>query len=354
MLKYSYILGYFYFVRLRGYDIIWVLFYGGMDLRNLFFVFVFSVMPICAYADIASIDDAIETARVKCSGISAQMTRLKTLAGINTAVTGVGGAAGVGATVSGVVKNEYDKRADTIEEIMAQYKNSTTESDNHHLNDVYLDENLLRAQLASVDVENEIKLPDIQPDQMDRLEDLHDTITKKSKQLGNVRTGLMATSAATNIAGVVIAANNKINDDFKSRITQCVAAVDALRDAKMQAHLDGVDENEIARADTIINACGKYAYANLDKINNRATGATVSGAIGTATGIGGTITSAMANSDKVRDGDATREKNINTAANVLGGVTTAASLTATVFNATQIKAIKNVSEIADDCEGALK
>ena len=72
-------------------------------------------------------------------------------------------------------------------------------------------------------------------------------------------------------------------------------------------------------------------------------------------GLAGTITSASANSDGVRNGDDTqREKKLNTAANVLAGGTTAASLSATIFNATQISAIKRAATVADECEGALK
>ena len=46
-----------------------------------------------------------------------------------------------------------------------------------------------------------------------------------------------------------------------------------------------------------------------------------------------------------------KEKNLNTAANVLAGGTTAASLSATIFNATQISAIKRAATVADECEG---
>ena len=72
----------------------------------------------------------------------------------------------------------------------------------------------------------------------------------------------------------------------------------------------------------------------------------------------GTILSATANSDRTRndntDDGKQREKNLNTASNVLAGATTAASATATVFNATQINAIRRVSEIAEKCTGVLK
>ena len=68
----------------------------------------------------------------------------------------------------------------------------------------------------------------------------------------------------------------------------------------------------------------------------------------------GTITSASANSKDVRDGDSDKEKNLNTTANVLSGVTTVASATATGFNAAQISAIKKVAEVAEKCTGVLK
>ena len=66
------------------------------------------------------------------------------------------------------------------------------------------------------------------------------------------------------------------------------------------------------------------------------------------------MTSASANSQSVRDGDVAREKNLNTAANVLAGGTTVASGVATVFNATQINAIKRATTVAEACERALK
>lgn len=63
----------------------------------------------------------------------------------------------------------------------------------------------------------------------------------------------------------------------------------------------------------------------------------------------------MANSDKVRndntDSGKQKEKNLNTASNVLAGTTTVASAAATVFNATQISAIKRVVSVAEKCEG---
>jgi hypothetical protein len=84
----------------------------------------------------------------------------------------------------------------------------------------------------------------------------------------------------------------------------------------------------------------------------------VSSIIGAGTGAAGTITSASANSENVRSNDTeagqNKEKNLNTAANVLSGVSGGASLVATIFNATQISALKKASAVADECEGVLK
>lgn len=315
-----------------------------------------AIMPLCAFgADVTSLDDAIRLTQIRCGGISEQMSKLKTMAGINTAVTGVGTAVGVGATVSGVVKKEYDDIVDKAEDMIARYKSAQASADNSHLAGVYLDQAAIRAQLQQVDLQaiDENKAISYST-QIEQLESVRDMGVEKSKTLGNVRTGLMATSTATNIAGAIIAANNNVDDDLKAKIHACLDAVDIVRNAKVQGYMDGADAAAIARADKIISACGNYEYAQIDKINVRSKGGAISSGVGIATGMGGTITSAVANSDKTRSGDAEYEKNMNTAANVLGGVTSAASLTATVFNATQIKAIKDVSKIADECEEALK
>ena len=130
----------------------------------------------------------------------------------------------------------------------------------------------------------------------------------------------------------------------------------------MQAKFDGMD---VSKAQQIVNACKEYNYIDMSPINKRAKGATVSAIVGATTGLAGTITSAIANTNNVRkdseslqgkktDADWQKEKKLNTASNVLAGTTTVASGVATVFNATQISAIKKIVKVADNCEEALK
>ena len=85
----------------------------------------------------------------------------------------------------------------------------------------------------------------------------------------------------------------------------------------------------------------------------------ISGIVGATTGLTGTITSATANSDSIRNqgegGIRTdKEKKLNNVSNLLAGASTVASATATVFNATQIKAIKKVAEVAAKCTETLQ
>ena len=189
----------------------------------------------------------------------------------------------------------------------------------------------------------------------DNIESEIDRLTEKSKNLGNWRTGLLAGSTATNVAGAVIAGVNKVDDDLKTQIDNCIASVSELRKSITQARINGVD---VAEAETIARECGEYEYVDVSKINKRGKGAMISSAVGAATGLAGTITSGVANTDKTRNDNSeagkAKEKNLNTAANVLSIGTTAASATATVFNATQISAIKKVAAVSEKCTGVLK
>jgi hypothetical protein len=267
---------------------------------------------------------------------------MKTMAGINTAVTGVGTVSAGVALGTGIAKSETDKAYD---ELLGRLL--TTESTSN--GDMDLNAPLLTIQgtITANDTLTDAEKKEIK-DELDRL-------LEKSKKLGNIRTGTLAAATATSIAGAAIAGTNKIDDDFAAKIDSCAASVKALSNIKMIATVDGsADATQTAQADKIISACGQYETVDLSSINKRATGAAVSSGIGAGLGLAGTITSAVANTDKTREGDVQKEKNMNTAANVLAGGTAAASLTSTIFNATQIAAIKRASTVADECEEALK
>lgn len=294
--------------------------------------FVMAVVAVnSAYAS-PELDAAIDAVRQNCGNISSELNHMKTMAGINTAVTGVGTAAGVGATAVGIKKSSVDNE---IAELKAAQQ-----------------------ILPLIEIKDEVafkqELEQYAQSLPDKADSEIDKKTKESKNLGNWRTGLLAANTATNIAGAAIAGTNHVGDDLKSKIDACIAATNNLSRAMGQARASGdASDTDITRAGRIVTECGMWSTVNISSIDSRAKGATISSGIGAGVGLVGTITSAIANSDKTRE-NAQKEKNLNNAANVMAGGATVASVTATVFNATQISAIKRASDVADKCEEVLK
>ena len=70
-----------------------------------------------AVADVLPLDDALRATYTACIGIDDSLSDLKTMAGINTAVTAVGTGLGAGATVVGIVKVNKDAKAEEIESL---------------------------------------------------------------------------------------------------------------------------------------------------------------------------------------------------------------------------------------------
>lgn len=313
------------------------------------------IISLLLYAGVACADDgllsAIERARTACGGISNEFADMKTKAGINTAVTGVGTVAGGVALGTGLVKTGVDKEKQALINSL-----SNQDLDKQLQTLIESKQNVLIQELATdADFDNSIHTIAYSDMPISREVQKINQLEQKSKNLGNWRTGTMSGAAVTNIAGAVIASTNKVQGDLKSQIDECVASVKQLSGVAMQARMDNsADSYTLQIADNIVSACSDYEMVDLSKIDNRSKGAMLSSTIGATTGIAGTITSASANSQKVRDGDATKEKNLNTASNVLAGTTTVASATATIFNAAQIKAIKYAANVADVCEEALK
>lgn len=308
-----------------------------MRLIALFLMF----LPLTAMADMLPLYDALRATYIACVGIDDELSDLKVKAGINTAVTGVGTATSVGATVTGVVKASKDSKIEELEIKLEKLRE--IESKNQEQESGDFDPEAFATEFESEYSSIAQQLKDYQSE--------IDKLTEQSKKLGNWRTGLLAGSTATNIAGAAISGTNKVSVGLKEQINSCISAVDSLQQSIIQARLNGED---ITEAQSIIEACKEYEYVDLSKIDNRAKGAMISSVVGAGLGLAGTITSASANSKDVRDGDSDKEKNLNTTANVLSGVTTAASATATGFNAAQISAIKKVAEVAEKCTGVLK
>lgn len=307
---------------------------------RLTFGILLSLMVGVAHAN-TDLTAAIENVRTTCGNISAELSDMKKMAGITTAVTGVGTVAGGVALGTGLAKANVDKEIEELESQIARLKAERGNVPIEHLQ--IEDEALFKRQVNEFIAYYQAKEQEIS------------VAEQKSKNLGNWRTGTLAAATATNIAGAVMSGTNKVKGDLKQQIDECLMSVKTLSNVRMQARIDGsATDTDLARAENIIRACNAWTTVDVSSINKRSTGATVSSGIGAVLGMAGTITSASANSKDVRDGDSDKEKNLNTAANVLAGGTTATNLSATIFNATQINAIKHAATVADECEGALR
>lgn len=318
-------------------------------MKKLCVLFLLTMTCFAATAEDSGIESALRDTYTNCIGIDDALHDMKVKAGINTAVTGVGTGLGIGATATGIAKAHVDA---TIEQKFNELENLTYTAvgqENEATQEEFLAiaQKLMQARdfdAANTNYSNAKEMSQLGKD----IEQLN----IKSKKLGNWRTGLLAGNTATNIAGAAIAGTNKVKEPLEKQIENCKTSVKALRKAISQAKFNGEDVSE---ATQIESACSGFEYIDISKINNRATGSMASSIVGAGTGTVGTIVSAVANSDNVRnDTDRAKEKNLNAAANVLSAGSTVASATATIFNATQIKAIKEVAEVASKCTEVLK
>ena len=279
----------------------------------------------------SKLQEKINVVKNSCSGIKKD---LDSIFGLNVATTvssGLGTLAAGGALVTGIMKAKTDKN---IEEISKKPVSSLTPEE-------------MKAELESIKAE------------LDEAE-------KKSKTLGNVRTGLMAGSIATSAVSTGTSIASSINaKKLAQKMTDCNDAIDELKMARSQ-FLSDIDDLDVepsksavhTKANDILKACKGYDKDNIRKIQTMSTASAVTSGIGTATSIAGTITSAMANSKNVRnaEGDEAekKEKNLNLASNVMAGISTGTSGASIVLGAISISKAKKDSDMAEECENILK
>jgi len=318
-------------------------------------------VPHCS-AETVDVEAALFNVRVACDNISGELDDIKKKAGIGTAVSGVGVAAGTGAAITGFSKASKDKQIEQInikkEQLKAQQKAVEARRDEI----ANSPGGAWPAQLMEFRRTVVISYADKVASSLTLGDTNYEELERKSKKLGNIRTGLMAGTTVTNTVGAILAGGNKINLDLQVMIDDCVDAVNELRDVRMRALAaeDADITQNLSTMDSMISACGAYETVDVSAVNGKAKGAMVSSIVGAGLGLGGTVTSAVANTNAVRnshndDGsDSKTAKGLNTASNVLAIGTAGASAVATVFNATQISAAKKIVEVAEKCEDALR
>ena len=266
----------------------------------------------------------ISDTQSSCSGIKSSLDTIFGLSVATTVSSGLGTVAAGGALAVGIVKAKTDKKIDDLQKLS---------------NDEFYE---YVASLVGVNDRAELE-----------------KLEKKSKTLGNVRTGLMAGATVTSAVSTGTSIGATINaEKLAKKMSDCNEAVRQLKLAISVAEAEEVEEEKLAHAREITSACTGFDKDNINTLKTQMTASAIVSGIGTATAGAGTITSAMANSKKVREDDSEKgrkkEKGLNLASNILAGVTMGTSATSTVLSATAISKAKKDSKMAEECEAVLK
>ncbi len=166
------------------------------------FILLLSLIPMVAGADTLTLTDALRATYVSCVGIDDELAELKKMAGINTAITAVGTAAGLGATVTGLVKASKDRTAEELEQMLRE------------IDAMQAGNQPLTADEFEVFFSEFNKAYNTELSSKESLQEELDKTVAQSKKLGNWRTGLMAGATVTNVAGAIIAGGNKVEGDL--------------------------------------------------------------------------------------------------------------------------------------------
>lgn len=287
---------------------------------------------------IADLPIAIADTRDYCVGISDNVKKLQIMAGVNTAVSGIGTVAAGGALYAGIQKTKMDKLAEDIEKAMERV-NEMGDAEFFHLLGKIAEWN---AELNSTKNDNEL------------LQKALDDTNAKSERLGNWRTGLLAGNTAANIGGIIISHKNK-NDgaEISDLISGCVDAVKRLRDVSMQALIDGADAGTLVQAQEITEKCGRYSTKDADGIPKWQDVAKWSSIAGIATGSVGVATSIAANIKSENTENKDLKKGLNATSNILAGASMVAGGVSVGFNIATLARINRILTTAEECEKQL-
>lgn len=355
-------------------------------MRNMLIAlfFLYFIAPAHAANDLDTLRQALQTSvektntalndvRNACMGIYDELNSAQTLTKIGTGASVLGALSSAVATGTGIAKNKQDSIALNATPYDAEWQlwatQSRPETDNEQIEITEADITNLMDRMAAMDTQwSDEYLQEFRQ---------NTDAGKRGKTLGDVRTGTLATGAAANIAGATAAGveKSKTTKTLSQKIEQCMDTVEILNRTLLQTKLDksayakalgtvkDADKNDaekiitqqyVLHLDNIVRICSQWDTNDAVQADKNATGALTSNIVGTSTGIAGTVTSAMANSDAMHLSGDKKEQQLNTTANLLAGGTTIASAIATIYNTVQANVIKRMSTIASQCQEALK
>ncbi len=302
----------------------------------------------------------IEKAKDSCLGIKDDLKTIQVLAGVATGASSLGTLASGGALATGIVKSVKDKK---IEE--SKQQNNDIEK-LLNMSDAEFEQAVLSGEVSRIlrELSDNITKDDVKETQTALQKEI-DKDTKTSQTLGNVRTGLMAGSIATSAASTITSGISiKKLDDLIGKMKDCNRAAQQIKSdiSVIQSEIDDIeylkDDYRFYKAGNIVNSCSGFDTNNIKEIKSVMTASTVVGGVGTVVSTAGTITSALANSKKIRNDDSEdgvkKEKGLNLASNIMAGVSTGTSAGGIVLGAVTLSKLSKNVDVAESCEDALK
>lgn len=317
-------------------------------MRKKLFALLCCMIPAISFGAVDDLiveaQDTFNAARMVCSGISDEISKVSNISKINTAVTGVGTVAAGGALVAGIKKSQEEEEIDRLVEEICKAGGCTAEG---------------VESMSSEDFFNNVMQP------MSEIAELQERL-ERSKKLGNWRTGLMAGTIGTNVASAIISGINKNQSELIQHIQACNEAVKSVNNMSNKLKLEGVNplENPIMKQLSNVNTwCNNINIADIEKIEKRMTGVMGTSIAGAVIGVAGTATSASANSDKYMDEqkrlnlteqEKNKKNNLNTASNVMAGANVVTGAVETGLNISLITLTKKLIRQAEQCEGVFE
>ena len=311
-------------------------------MRKMWMVACF--VPFAAWGDIVS--DAmqqVESASVLCSGIAEQISSVSGVATADTVVTAVGAVAGTGSLIAGLQKAFQDNMLDQMMQRMCDAGGCTPEGLWVMSKETFAD-TVLRTFAEMKTVADEVK-----------------KAQQRSVSLGNWRTGLLATNTATNVVSSIVSGLNKDQSDLIQHVSACNMAIKNLQNVRQDLQRAGISpmENPVVRkVDDMIDWCGNINLSDVNNVEKQMTAVMGIGIGGAVVGAVGTGVSGAANSKKVRNDNTVsgqkKERDLNTAANVLAGVGTASSIAGMGVNISVLSLAKRLINQAERCEEVLQ
>ncbi len=309
----------------------------------------------------------MDIVKESCSGIKQEYDTIFGLNVATSALSAVGTVVSTSALSTGIMKSNKDKEIEKKEEIFDLLKSKTEGLSQEEIRNKAVElVEILDTERRDI-IEGFKK--EFTENDIDSLKQELDKDVKKSKQLGHARTGLMAGATATSAASMGTSIGSVVGlKKLTEKMQSCNSALKDLKIVKGQvfAELDGKDENDatvkqakanVNKAENIMGSCKEFDNKILTAMYNKSVASASISGVGSAVGLVGTITSAIANTDKTRNNDSDKgkkkEKALNLTSNITAGIVAGTSGTTTILSGITASQVKKESEKAGKCEEVL-